>query len=454
MSDAPRRSYARFAPIATAVAVWLFVVASDAGFGASARPIVQGFVDPPPAGALGFLGKLGAASAVLPVWRALLAAAQLAGVVAVAWRWGNRAAATAAPLALLLWPASRTALLDIGAEGLIASGLLAVIWATAALARHPRVAACVGGVGLTGLTLAAPLGLWLAVPSAVWLAMAPGAREAEDSATQLRARPIWVAWVAALAVWAALLTQAIGADHAKDFWNAMIATLRAPSAGLVGDADATPVLGTVFAALAGTPLVVLAGQVLRRAGGPPATGPIWLALAIFAIAGRPGPTPLALLGCLGAPLVAVAVAGAARALPRPDARWLVAALLLATGGESLYLEHRGGTLVGGVLRPDPDRAEPARLSPDDVQALRDAPGQVSVHPGRRGGDALVAALVRIEWLPGSVKAWHPFATQRVLLRAGPLGREGWAWWSTSDETLRVGDASLREVRAAAGTVGD
>lgn len=424
------------------------VAAWPVGYAASSQNLLAAWLDPAPASAPLVLARFGGPTATLAALRLLLAACQLALAAAVGWQFGNRGAAALAPLVLLLWPTSRAALVDVGAESLVSTGILAVLLGTPWLASRPALGALLVGFGLASMTVATPLGLWLAIPLLVWAAMAP-AREPRAADPSLRARPIWFAWGAAGLVWLGAVTMVIPGDAAPAAWNAMIAALRAPIAGLQHGADALPVFGTLFAVSATLPLPLLAGLAMRRDGPVPAIGAPLLALVVFAIAGRPAPGMLDVSVAIAAPLAAVALAGLGRRLDLGRDALLAAALLLALVGESVHQDRRGTSLLGGALLLDVDRATPARVSADDLAVLTAHPGPTSIHPGRRGGDALVATLVRLELLPKTVKAWHPFGTGRVLLRAGPLGAEASTWWAWSEESAGWGRSSLRTLRGPA-----
>lgn len=442
------KGVARALPAVLVLLGSIVVAAWPMGYAASSQSLLGAWLDPAPASAPLVLARFGGPTATLAALRLVLATCQLALTAAVGWQFGNRGAAALAPLVLLLWPTSRAALVDAGAESLVSTGILAVLLGTPWLATRPALGALLVGCGLASMTVATPLGLWLAIPLLVWAAMAP-AREPRPDEPSLRARPIWFAWGAAGLVWFSAVRVVLSGDAAPAAWNAMIAALRAPIAGLQHGADALPVFGTLFAVLATLPLPLLAGLAMRRDGPVPAIGAPLLALVVFAVAGRPAPGMLDVSVAIAAPLAAVALAGLGRRLDLGRDALLAAALLLALVGESVHQDGRGTTLLGRALLHDVDRASPARLSADDLAVLAAHTGPTSIHPGRRGGDALVATLVRLELLPKTVKAWHPFGTGRVLLRAGPLGAEASTWWAWSEESAGRGRASLRTLRGPA-----
>lgn len=449
------------------VALVAAVVSRALAFSSSALHLLPAFHAEPPVWSVPLrpFAALGTAAEALPVARAVAATMIAAFGAALAIdRRGSRLWPAALPILLWIWPAARASLLVVGAEAWLAASSLAILWAAQSLHRTPRWAALVGGSGLALMALAHPLGLCAAPLFAILLAMRPGEAATRWPRQGVAARPTWLAWIAALVVAVALLRWALPDAQALEWWRGCIDALRAPQAAVASPRDALPLLAPLLALVARVPPALLVitllttGASLRRRGV--AADVSWAIVAwivVIVVAGRPTPRALdPLIVC--APLLLLQAACGLRdfwaAVPTEAVRTkaLVAAALVASivADGSALVSGEPRTALGAVL-PLVDDAEfdlPVVLDGSAIALLETMPGDVDLLPGRREGNALGSALLRVGLLQETVRMCPASSCGRVLLRRPWSGRVSKAWASLTNEEARAGAWSLRSRTAA------
>jgi hypothetical protein len=466
---------------AGSMAIVVGVVALSPSFTASARPLIDAA-----AGQMSAAGVLmrpfaamGSTATALKIATLLPGLLSLALLHVLGRRFGLGAWAALLPVATLVWPAARSALVVTGAEPWLAAGTLAVAVAAFDLSERPARAAVVGGCGLAITALAHPLGLCASAPLIVLLAMVPdewtdhgdgGETAGPPGPTHvLSARPIWLAWLAALVVAAAVCVRTLGDIAPAEAWNAAMSAMRARLPMLADHSPSGwPWMGPLFVIAASVPpiwliLALWPGADRRSQAGAlhrllAACVVLWLAIAV--IDGRPTTRPLEHLVVI-APLIVCLAVGSLVATVRwlahlwPNHRLALAVVALGLFVASSLAEglalHRGETRTFAArmldLRGDADGDRPAFIDAVAMDLLGAHNAAVSVLPGRRDGDSLAAALVRGKLLPSGVRPWHPFATGIVLLATPTSGAIASGWASMSHEVAGGAGWSLRAVGA-------
>ena len=368
---------------------------------------------------------------------------------------------------LWMWPAARAALVVVGAEAWLALGTMAVVWAASTLETHPRRAAPIAGLGLAVLALAHPLGLCAAPLFVVLLAMRPPGDASRWPEQATAARPIWIAWLAALLVAAAMLRLALPEAVFLDWWKGTIDAIRAPQPPVAFAPDRWPLLGPLLGLAARTPPALLAIAAATTLGGlhrRDATSPLaWALIAwltVIAVAGRPLPRALDPLVVVAPLVVALAGLGIRNVLAslRPathvPAVLLVAALLAGVGAEGTQLiagDERTSLGRIAAMVDDVDLGLPVVLDGSALSLLETIPGDVDLWPSRREGNSLGSALIRLGLLSDTVRMCPASSCGRVLLRKPGQGRIDEAWSSLTMEEASAGLWSLRVRPALAAT---
>lgn len=465
-------------PLAQALVVglcWGVLAAQPMAFASSATHLLEAWLPEPPALAalLRPLARIASAGAGASLLRFAVAGVVLSMASWLARRGGGALAGLLAPPLLLLWPTSRVALMSVGAESMLTCATLLVVAGAIGLTERPRLGAVAGALGLAGVALSHPLGLLTAPLLAVLLAMVPGAEASGWPRVGLRARPIWLGWLAAVLLAAGLVAMALPGDRAAAFGRATADMLRAPMAATGLGVDGLFGLGPLAGFIARLPplLGLFAALGIAEALRPAAVErPLALAtlawLTVLVGWGHPTPLPLDTAAML-APLVVILAAGAfarglGRGLTAPPRRLdgkptIASALALAALCGSVALEGalaiRGDERTGvGRLLPlvhDVDADLPARLDQDALDLLALIPGECEVWPGRRDGNALLTTLVRVGLAPADLRAGLQTSDARWLLLRPPAGRQAARWWELGVEVGRVGAWSLRERPAVA-----
>ncbi len=442
--------------LAVVVASWPLAYSS------SGLPLLAGMAPEPPVWGVLMRPWSGATDVASAFWQArtLVGVAIASLGFAVVLRPGQPWTAPLAALLLWLWPPARAALVVVGTEAWLALGTAAVVWAATELETRPRAAAPIGGLGLAVLALAHPLGLCAAPLFAVLLAMRPPGDERRWPKQATAARPIWIAWLAAVLVAVAVIRLALPDASFLEWWKGMIDAIRAPQPPIAHAPDRWPLLGPILGLVARTPpmllLLALGAAVAgrhRRDSTAPSAWALLAWLVVIAVAGRPLPRALDPLVVVAPLIVGLAVLGVRNlaAALGPATRWpaltLVVALIAGVAAEGTQLvagDERTslGQLAGMV--DDVDLDLPVVLDNSALALLETLPGDVDVWPGRREGNALVSALIRAGLLADGVRTCPASSCGRVLLRQPSSGRVDRAWASLTEAEAAAGAWSLRQ----------
>ena len=443
-------------------------------YSSSALPLLSGMMPEPPIWGVLMRPWAGGADIASSLWwaRSLLGVAVVAlGVATVHDRSRGWVGALLA-LLLWLWPPARAALVVIGTEAWLALATISVVWAASALEARPRSAAAVGGLGLATMALAHPLGLCASPLFVVVLAMRPQGDDHRWPAQATAARPIWLAWLAAVLVAVAIVRVALPDATFLEWWKGMIDAIRAPLPPVAYAPDCWPLLGPLSGLAARTPPLLLLLALFaafdgrhRRDASAPLAWALMAWLTVVAVAGRPLPRaldPLVVVAPLLVALATLAIRNLLAAL-RPASRCpgLLLASALVAG-----IAAEGTSLVAGDARTslgqlasmveDVDLDLPVVLDASALGLLEALPGDVDIWPGRREGNSLASALIRLELLQGTVRTCPASSCGRVLLRTPASGRIDRAWSSLTEPEAAAGLWSLRSrptVAAPAALVG-
>ncbi|MSP90849.1 MAG: hypothetical protein EXR79_03440 [Myxococcales bacterium] len=382
----------------------------------------------------------------LPAAQGIGACAVLLAVLVATARARGPVAATLAAVVLVAWPASRDVLVVASAETFLALGTLGIAIAAGLWAATPRGSVVLGALSLALLLCMHPVGAVAALALAVGLALWPGPSAPTEhpglpEEVGIETRPLWVGWLATVALALAALALATAPGGLKPWFVQTISALRMPAPEPhLGLLAGLPLIGP-WTALAGRlPLVLLvfalpAGvrAVRERARAEaPVTGSLVLWLAIAGACGHPLPGLLDLLPVV-APLLVVLgvcgfvdVAGLALGGGTLPARLAVAGLVItavAAFAADVWLQRGDGrTLVGripGVLESVAP-LRPVTLRPDEIALLYRHQESTTLHPARPGGPVLGAVLHVLHPALAGVSYGHAQDANLVLLPARPV----------------------------------
>jgi len=373
---------------------------------------------------------------------------------------------------VLLWPPSRQALLVISAESLLATAALLLSISVVDLVDRPKRAAIGVAMALLLMVLGHPIGLpalgGLVIIAALW----PRPNAAPDVPRQgFASRPIWLGWLAALALFGGLLIISRPGDGLKNLWLACLTALRPTATGdVAGGLADLPLVGATFGLLARmTPAVALLGAaaavraltVGRRGPLAPVAAVVTWWLLLVGLIGHPLPGALDPLPVIAPLLALLAAAGAGvwlRGLwkhghpaSRVVAVTLALCLLLSVvvdGIATLPADARTGLGRALPLLHDPAADLPAVLNPDALELLQDQPTDAAILPARRGGDRLANLLTKIGALDTPAHYSAPFSASLMLLRAPSVDPIS-VFWSQRQEVFacsRRGTFCLHRLR--------
>lgn len=350
-------------------------------------------------------------------------------------------AAAGTVLALLVWPVGRATVTVLSVESMLALATMAMMHGGLALETTPRRAALWLALGLALLVLLHPVALAVAPCAAVVVLLLPAPQRQREVDTRLgpATRPVWLPWLAALALGLTVAAILLPNGELKNGWARDLAALRAPSARLAsGWLASLPVLGPIVLWLGQLPFLVLlalgqAASKVRRQPSLPGTLAVALALVwlfVLAVVGLPVPGMLDGIAIL-APLLAIIAIGEGMAIARTVADSsmprVTGSLLVVTAVATLLTDtwlqrdDRRNALghVAGVLLPV-DAALPAILDADDVDLLRRFPEAAALLPARQGGHHVGAALKILNPELHNVAYGAAYASRLALLPIRPV----------------------------------